>query len=380
MDLHKTTRNYKYRIYAKSGKLNKLQATLNTCRFVYNKVLETRKNAWETSKETLGVYDCHNLIKTWNIEGVHSQVLQNVSNRVDLAFQGFFRRVKEVGEKAGYPRFKNGDRYNSFCFPQSGFRIKGQKLYLSKIGIVKMIEHRPMDGKVKTCTIKREGDAWYVIFSCEVEREVKKKIEVKAVGIDVGCVDFATMSDGDTIKNPHFLRRSECELKTVQSKYSTLKHLPREDKKKIKVKRKLVKLHCKIANQRRDFLHKVSHGIVNNYSIICVEKLNIKGMVKDGWRGLNKSILDSGWGSFRNMLNYKAEEAGSLVMEVNPAYTSQMCSGCGVVVKKELAERVHRCDICGLELSRDVNAARNILRVGMDSLSNRKVVLEAHSL
>jgi len=377
-----TTRNYKFRISPKGGKLKKLQATLDTCRFVYNKVLETRKTAWEEEKKSLRVYDCHNLIKTWDIEGVHSQVLQNVSARVDLAFQGFFRRVKQVGEKAGYPRFKGFDRYDSFCFPQSGFKLLegGKKLFLSKVGDVKVNLHREIEGKVKTCTIKREGDDWYVIFAYKVEKRVKEKFETKAIGIDVGCIDFATMSDGETIVNPHFLRKSEMELKETQSKYSKLKQLPKDDKKKVKVKKKLVKLHCKIKNQRKDFLHKTSHKLVNDYSVICVEKLKVKDMLKNNWRALNKSIIDSGWTTFRNMLNYKAEEAGSLVVEVNPAYTSQICSGCGVKVKKDLSDRIHKCDTCGLEIGRDLNAAKNILRVGMDSLSNRKVTLEAHYL
>jgi putative transposase len=378
----KTTRNYKYRIYAKSGKLKKLQATLDSCRFVYNKVLETRKTAWEQEKKSLRVYDCHNLIKTWNIEGVHSQVLQNVSTRVDLAFQGFFRRIKEKGEKAGYPRFKGFDRYDSFCFPQSGFKLLegGKKLYLSKIGDVRINLHRQLEGEVKTCTIKRECNKWYVIFSCRVEKEPQVKYETKAVGIDVGCIDFATMSDGDTIANPHFLRQSESELKKTQSRYSKLKQLPKDDKKKVKTKKKLIKLHNKVKNQRKDFLHKLSRKIVNDYSLICVEKLKVKDMLKDNWRALNKSIIDSGWTTFRNMLNYKAEEAGSLVVEVNPAYTSQICSGCGVMVKKELCDRMHKCDTCGLEIGRDLNAAKNILRVGMDSLSSRKDTLEAHPL
>lgn len=378
-----TTRNYKYRIYAKGGKLKKLQSTLDTCCFVYNKVLETRKTAWETEKKSIGVYDCHNLIKTWDIEGVHSQVLQNVSARVDLAFQGFFRRVKEKGgEKAGYPRFKGFDRYDSFCFPQSGFKVLegGKKLYLSKIGDVKVNLHRELVGKVKTCTIKREGTDWYVIFSCKVEKEVANKFETKAVGVDVGCIDFATMSDGNTMVNPHFLRKSEVELKETQSKYSKLKQLPKDDKKKVKVKKKLVKLHCKVKNQRKDFLHKTSRKLVNDYSVICVEKLSVKSILKDSWRALNKSILDSGWTTFRNMLNYKAVEAGSLVLEVNPAYTSQICSGCGVKVKKELSDRIHKCETCGLEIGRDHNSAKNILRVGMDSLSGRNTTLEAHSL
>jgi putative transposase len=376
----KVTRNIKYRIYAKNGKLKKLEQTLDVCRGTYNKVLETRKNSWEKDKKSLGVYDCHNLIKTWKIEGVHSQVLQNVSARVDLAFQGFFRRLKESKDKAGYPRFKGKDRYDSFCFPQSGFTLNGNKLYLSKIGEVKVIKHRELIGKIKTCTIKREGNDWYAIFSCDSEIEPKERIETKAVGIDVGCIDFATMSDGSTIKNPHYLRQSEDKLKRVQSKYSKLKTLPVEDKKKIKTKKQLVNLHLKVKNQRKDFLHKTSRSLVNKYSVICVEKLSVKNMLKDNWKRLNKSILDSGWTNFRNMLHYKAEEAGCVVAEVKPEYTSQICSGCGIKVKKELGERTHDCPSCGLKLSRDLNAAKNILRVGMNSLGNRKVALEAHSL
>ena len=359
--------------------MNKLQSTLDTCRFVYNKILQTRKESWENEKKSIGIYDCNKLIKHWDTNGVHSQVLQNVSARVDLAFQGFFRRIKEEGEKAGYPRFRGKDRFDSFCFPQSGFKIKGNKLYLSGIGDIKIFQHRPLEGKVKTCTIKREGEDWYVIFSCIVEKEINKQNETKAIGIDVGCIDFSTMSDGNTVKNPHFLRKSEQELKTIQSKYSKMKHLPKEDKKKVKTKRKLVSLHCKIKNQRKDFLHKLSRKIVDDYSIICVEKLSVKEMLKDNWRRLNKSIIDSGWTTFRQMLNYKAEEAGSVVVEVNPRYTSQICSSCGTKVKKELSERQHSCNICGLEISRDLNAAKNILRIGMDSLGNKNP-LEAHKL
>jgi putative transposase len=376
-------KNYKYRIYAKGGKLKKLQSTLDTCRFVFNKVLELRKAAYDTEKKSLSVFECNKLIATWNVKNVHSQVLQNVSRRVDLAFQGFFHRLKEnkdkkAGSAAGYPRFRGKDRYDSFCYPQSGFSLKNEKLQLSKIGEVKIILHRPMEGKIKTCTIKKEGEDWFAIFSCEIDRKVVTRTDNTPVGIDLGCIDFVTMSDGSSILNPHYLRISEEKLKLAQSKYSKLKQLPKEDKKKIRAKRPLVKLHCKVRNQRNDFLHKASHRIAKDYSLICIEKLNIKSMLKDNWKALNKSILDSGWSTFCNMLNYKAEEAGSLVVKVNPAYTSQICSDCEVRVKKKLNERIHNCNSCGLKISRDLNAARNILRLGMESLTLNSQ--EAHSL
>ncbi len=373
---------YQYRLQVKDKREKTLSAILEKCRLVYNKVLDTRKTAWETEKKSMTLFDCNNLIKTWEFEGVHSQVLQDVSARVDKAFKGFFRRVKTKGEQAGYPRFKGYGRYDSITYPQTGFKIDGNKLKLSKVGSVKIIKHREMKGKVKTCTVKRNGlGQWFVCFSCEVEDVKVFDNNQRAIGIDVGCKDFAACSDGETIEHPHFYKQSEAKLKTIQSKYSELKQLPKDNKKKLKVKRQLVKQHLKVKNQRKDFLHKVSHKIVKENGIICVEKLNIKKMTSDNWKSLNKSILDGGWYNFKQMLTYKAEWAGKRVVEVNPAYTSQVCSKCGATVKKEIDEREHNCPHCGLVCNRDLNASLNILRVGMDSLSNcKKVTLEAHSL
>jgi putative transposase len=372
---------YQYRLQVKDKREKTLSGILEKCRLVYNKVLDTRKTAWETEKKSMTLFDCNNLIKTWEFEGVHSQVLQDVSARVDKAFKGFFRRVKTKGEKAGYPRFKGYGRYDSITYPQTGFKVGGNKLKLSKVGSVKIIKHREMEGKIKTCTVKRNGlGQWFVCFSCEVEDVKVVDSNQKAIGIDVGCKDFAVCSNGESIEHPHFYKQSESKLKAIQSKYSELKQLPKDNKKKLKVKRQLIKQHLKVKNQRKDFLHKVSHKIVKENGIICVEKLNIKKMTSDKWKSMNKSILDSGWYNFKQMLTYKAEWAGKRVVEVNPAYTSQVCSKCGAIVKKELDEREHNCPHCGLLCNRDLNASLNILRVGMDSLSNRKVTLEAHYL
>ena len=171
-----------------------------------------------------------------------------------------------------------------------------------------------------------------------------------------------------SIEHPRYYRESEIKLKKVQSKYSKCKQLPRNNPKKIKLKKNLVNLHCKVKNKRKDFLHKLSRRIVKENSVICVEKLNIKGMLEDNWRVLNKSILDGGWYDFRMKLRYKSVEEGSKIIEVDPKNTTATCSNCGIVKHKELGERIHSCQ-CGLKIGRDVNAAINILRVGMDSLS-----------
>jgi len=364
-------RNYKFRLSPKGGNLTRLQETLNTCRFVYNQLLEKRNKHYEKTKKTLTCFDCNNLIKDMELKTkVHSQVLQNVSARVDLAYLGFFRRLKDGTGKAGFPRFRSFDRYDSFCFPQTGFKIGKKKLWMSRIGDIRINFHRPMEGRIKTLTIKREGNHWYAIFSCEVEVKPEIKKWKRAVGVDVGCIDFATCSDGTTIPNPHFLRQSSKKLAKIQGKYSKLKLKPRDDTQKIKTKKALVSLHCKIKNQRKDFLHKLSKKFVTEYSHVCVEDIKPSQMLNDNWRSLNKSILDSGWTAFRTMLHSKAVEAGCEVVDVDPRYTSQTCSGCGNIEKKELSNRQHKCCICGLDIGRDLNAARNILRVGMDSFSN----------
>lgn len=363
-------RNYKFRLSPKGGTLTRLDQTLDTCRYVYNQLLEARNTSWKEHKKSLTCFDCNNLIKDMDLRTpVHSQVLQNVSARVDLAYLGFFRRLKDKSGKAGFPRFRGKDRYDSFTFPQTGFKIKEKKLWLSKIGDIRINFHRKMEGVVKTLTIKREGNHWYAIFSCDVEIKPKTKGWKRAVGMDMGCTDFVTCSDGTTIPNPHFLKQSQEELSKIQTKYSELKNEPKDDPKKVKVKKRLVKLHCKVKNQRKDFLHKLSKKFVDEYSHICIENIKPSQLLSDNWRSINRSIIDSGWTTFRQMLHSKAVEAGCEVEDVDPAYTSQMCSGCGNIVKKELSERQHKCNVCGLDIGRDLNAARNILRVGMDSFA-----------
>jgi len=357
---------YKYRIYPTKKQAQTLANTLESCRVLYNCALEQRKIAYKQFGISLNYYhqadELKDLKETFaHYKQLHSQVLQDVLKRADKAFQNFFHRVK-LGDKPGYPRFKGKGWYDSFTYPQSGFSLsdnsKGnQRLKLSKIGEVKIKLHRVIKGTIKTCTIKREVDKWYVCFSCEVEPERLPKTN-KSVGVDVGLEKFAALSDGTMVENPRYLRKSEAKLKHEQRKLSRKKKGSNSRKKQ---RTKVAKIHRKVKNQRNDFLHKESCKLVTNYDVIVFEDLRIKNMVKN--HRLAKSISDASWSKFVEYATYKAVSAGKEVILVNPRNTSQICSGCGNTVKKSLAARTHKCP-CGLVLDRDINAAINILRLG----------------
>lgn len=362
----KAVRNYRFRIYPNREQEQKLLAWLETCRWIYNTALAQRKEAWEKEKRSVSRIEQQVWLKQAKktderIREVHSQAAQEVLFRVDRAFAAFFRRVKN-GETPGYPRFKGRGRYKSLTYTQfgkgKGASFQDGKLKLSKIGLVKIKLHREIPGIIKTVIIKRDAAGkWWAVFAVEIELSRQQTHTGPAVGLDVGLEKFAALSDGSIIENPRHLRKTEERLKRAQRELSRKEKGSRNRE---RVRRKLAKLHAKVGNQRMDFLHKQSRKLVNTYSLIAVEELNIKGMVKN--HHLAKSISDAGWGEFISMLEYKAGEAGTKLVKVNPSGTSQKCSRCGMTVPKELSERVHCCPYCGLTLDRDVNAARNILK------------------
>jgi putative transposase len=304
-------------------------------------------------------------------------VLQDVLRKADKAFKAFFSRCKR-GDTPGFPRYKGRNHFDSFTYPQGGYSIThDNRVCLSKIGSIKVNLHREIKGEIKTCTIKREGEHWYVMFACEVEQELLEVCQ-EAVGIDVGLLHFATLSDGSTIENPRYYRRAEKKLERLQQSLSRKKRGSTRRRKAVK---QVAKAHRRVANQRKDFLHKASHSLVHSYGLIVFEDLQPVNMSKRpkpkqdeetgqylpngaaAKAGLNKSIVDAGWAMFQQFCTYKAANAGRDVLLVNPKYTSQICSGCGQVRKKSLAERWHSCE-CGTELDRDHNAAINILALG----------------
>jgi putative transposase len=339
-------------------------ATLGISRELYNAALQERRDAYKINGLSIN-YHAQAIqlppIKKVreDVGAVYSQVLQDTLRRVDKAFDAFFRRLKN-GKTPGYPRFRSASRFDSFTYPQSGFRLEGDKLHLSKIGSCRVRLSRPVEGTIKTCTIKREADGWYVVFAVEENQSRFFPKTGDTVGIDVGIENFATLSTGEVVENPQFLRESERELKTAQRRVS------RRPNKKSNRRRKAVELlakkHQKIQRQRADFHHKTALRIVREFDAIAVEDLNVKGMVKN--HHLAKSVSDAGWSQFTSILMNKAEEAGRQVVKVNPSYTSQDCSQCGHRVRKTLATREHRCVNCGFVAHRDHNAALNIRERG----------------
>ena len=360
-------KTFKYRIYPTKGQENILIEWLNTCRMLYNQSLSERKEAYEGDKSSINYYDQSNALKESKksngyLTAVYSQVLQDVLTRLDKTFQNFFRRVRN-GEKTGYPRFKSKDRFNSFTFPQKGFKIEDGHLVLSKIGAIKLIQHReiPTEGIIKTCAIKRSVDQWYVTFVVELsDIETEKGAIKSAIGVDLGLKKIATLSTGEKIDNPKWLRTSEKKLAKEQRRLARKKKGSNNRKKQKAI---VGVVHRKIRNQRSDFHHKISKRLVADYDLIVFEDLMVKNMVKN--RYLAKSISDAGWNQLISFVSYKAEEAGKIVELVNPRGTSQLCSSCGMEVKKSLAVRTHKCPYCGLVMDRDENAAINILKRGI---------------
>lgn len=360
---------FKFRLRPTETQRIELQRSLDTCRELYNAALQEKRDAYQKqgisrscSKQQAELTEIKQLRP--EVALVYAQVLQNVLKRLHLAFDGFFRRVKN-GMKPGFPRFKGKDRYDSFTFPQiarngsmhaGGIDLTERgRLQIHGIpGEIKVIWHRDMCGKPKTATFKREGKHWYVIFACgEVPLEEREKTG-QACGIDVGLESFAVLDDGTVIANPRHLRKAERDIK-IASRRVNKKRSKRSGRRRKAVTR-LSAVHRGVASRRRDHHHKSARGIVRRYDRIAIEDLNVAGLARSM---LSKSVHDAGWSQFLNILSSKAEGAGCEVVKVNAAGTSQECAACGQTVPKDLSVRVHRCS-CGFVASRDVNAAMNI--------------------
>jgi len=357
---------YKYRLKLKKSQISKLKEQLEICRILYNKGLAERRDAWQNEKRNISLYDQSNklkLLKQTNpeINNVYSQCLQQVYTRLDLAFQAFFRRLKR-GETPGYPRFKAQGQYSSITYPQYKNSIKlrsDKKLYIPKLGEVKINWSRPLEGIPKTATISLRNNKAYITITCD---QISSKIQTtntQTIGIDVGINNFATFSDGTVIENPRFFEKQQKRLAKEQRRNSKA---PSE-----KLKNRIAKIHEKIKNQRENFTHQLSRKLVNTYGTIIIEDLQIGKMLEKHW--CSKQIADAAWNSFFNKLLYKAENAGVTIIKVDPSYTSQDCSSCGTRVLKNLDQRIHDCPNCKTKMDRDLNAAKNILARGLASLA-----------
>ncbi len=380
---------YKYRLFPTSAQRTSLERTLELCRFVYNETLARRKNTYEETGKSISLYDTNKLLIEWKADkpaliGVHSQVLQNVQERVDLAYQAFFRRVKAGEEEPGFPRFKGYGNYDSFTFKQSGFKLIGDKITLSKIGDVAIKLHRPICAAVKTLTIQRDTVGnFYACFACAPSghpEAVPLEPTHQSVGIDLGLTTFAYFSNGKKIKRQRWMKKDAADIARLQRKKEKLAKGSLERKKVIHA---LDHAHQRVANRRRNFAHQESRKLVNEYQFIAFEKLDILDMQSSKDKRYTRGIADVAWGQFVQFTAYKAANAGRVVALVNPRGTTQMCSGCHAIVPKGIEVRVHDCPHCGLKLNRDHNAALNILARGLASINpgyplGASGIVEAH--
>jgi len=280
--------------------------------------------------------------------------------RIDRAFQAFFRRLK-AGEKPGYPRFQGHDRYHSFTYPQygGGAVIDGGMLNLSKIGRIPLRLHRPLAGMPKTVTISREADGWYAIISCADVPMQPLPMTGQETGIDVGLKVFLVTAQGLVVENPRHFRKSERRLAKADKAGARCQQGSHGRRKAVA---RRAKVSQKVKRQRQDFHHKTALQLVRENDTIYLEDVQVAHMIRN--RHLAKSIADAAWGQFRTILSCKAAWAGKSVMAIPAQYTSQECSGCGERVPKSLSVRTHVCPSCGLVMDRDENAAVNIFRAG----------------
>ena len=355
----------RYRLYPSRVQTKVLEEQLETCRGVHNWLLLYAKSYHKETGKTISQFTMQNLLPKLKADRpellkVHSQVLQNIARRIRLGYDNFFARRK-VGLRAGLPRFRKYGRYKSVTYPQNGFRVEGNRLLLSKIGAIRIRQHRELPEEIKTLTVKRmPSGKWYACFSCVVEAQPREK-PLEDIGIDVGLHSYAVLSDGARIENPRLYRKSEKRLGLLQRGVSRKE---RGSRNWVKAKTRVARLHEKIGNRRTDFLHKASREITDAYETVYFEDLKIGNMIRN--HCLAKSISDAGWGRFIGMIAYKEEESGGRLIKVNPRGTTQECSRCGERVSKTLSERIHECPYCGLAMNRDENAALNILARGRE--------------
>lgn len=354
-------RTVEAKLYLNTTQEDTLNRWLCSCCWVYNHCLNQRIKAYRRRNESVG-YNAQCVLLTGLRERIPALAevpavfARDAIRRVDRGFQAFFRRCK-AGDKPGFPRFRSHTRYNSLEYLAPGsYPRAGNLLHIPKLGLVKFrAGDQRIPGRQKLLRIIRRASGWFAQVLVDDSQPPPPNVPVQSsVGIDVGLVAFATLSDGEKIENPRFFRKSERKLKRAQRQLSRCQRGSRNRRKAV---RHVARVHERVAAQRKDFAHQQSRRLVNRFDLIGFEALNIKGLA--GSR-LAKSVHDAAWGMFTRFVAYKADYAGKHAIPVNPSGTSQECPSCGAVARKSLSERTHACS-CGLTIDRDEAAARVIL-------------------
>ena len=367
------TRAYKFKISPDSKRQVEIDERLVLSQQLYNKLLEKSISSYKDEKTKVSRAQFNEYLKEIIQDDdkylkLYSQTRQDIFLRLIKAYSNFFGRVKKGTKKKGFPRFRSRDRYKSLTYPQDNgsFSIEKGRLRVSRIGTMKITQHRTIEGKIKTLTIKKAAGNYYAIFTTIKEVEVLKAEDTNPVGIDVGLKTFAALSDGTKITKPNFRKKQEKHIAKWQ-RIVARRH--KGSMRRQLAKDKLNREYEVANNQTNDYLQKVTNKIVNSgYTSFAVEKLQIQNMVKN--RRLAKSINYTSWNKFFLLLSYKAESAGMKVTEVDPKNTTKTCNNCGNLQSMPLSKRIYLCEGCGLNEDRDINASINILNRVLNSKSS----------
>jgi len=373
-------RAFKFRLWTTEAQDRLLAEMLETHRRLYNACLEERKLKYETEKVSVSCYDQQAAFRAarkshfWYAK-LNAHSAEATIKRLDLAFQAFFRRVKN-GEQPGYPNFKGRDYFNGITYGSypDGLKLTDDRLYVQHVGVIRVRLHRAVEGEIKVGSLKREAGKWYVVLSAIMPDVPERQAPERVLAIDLGLTDFAIgVESGHEagiaihVKNPRFLKHELVELRRIQRALSAKK---RGGSNRRKAAGRVRKLHVTVRNLRQDWHRQTAAELLDVYDTICVEKLDVKGMIQDG--RYSRSISDAGWSGFLASLKHRAEKIGASVVEVDARGTTQTCSGCGAIVPKNLWERRHVCDSCGLDIGRDHNAAINLLHRGLEIMRSHK--------
>jgi putative transposase len=353
---------FRYRLLPRKAQHRALERILESQRQLYNAALEERIGAYRKAGKTLGYHHQCKGLAEWRHSDPEARELpyalqRSTLKRLDVAYRGFFTRLAH-GLKAGLPRFQGIGRFNSFTFGRfDGITLKDGRLRFKGMpGALRVHWHRdlPPSTFIKRCRFKRDGRGWMVIFDVTVQpRAIRPAL--RCVGVDLGIVTFAALSDGGFIPSLRAARRAEKRLRTAQR---SMERKTKGSNRRQKARAEVSRAYATTARQRREHLHQASARLIRDYDVIAIEKLQVGDLARSA---LAKDVLDASWGRFISFLRYKAEWAGAHVIEVDPYNTSQDCSGCGNKVPKDLDQRRHDCPHCGISIDRDLNAARNIL-------------------
>jgi putative transposase len=371
-------RTYKYLLRPNKQQDAALDFLLWQSRLVYNAALEERIRSYQETGRRLGFFKQgpayaalrHQFPDT--IGKINAHCLNQTLRRLEKAYEAFFRRIK-AGKKPGFPKFKKRSAFKSIEFEYgNGCKLQIAKngrvrFYIQNVGVIRFCYHRPIpeNANIKRATLLRINKRWYVCLMLEIPALQPITRPPFAIGVDIGLKSLLAFSDGTLIENPRWLRQKQIRLRILLRRASR-RH--RGSHRQGKAYRQVALLYEDIAHQRRDYLHKVTCKLVNQYALVAIEDLSMAFMNQN--KHLAFSSYDAGFGLFRELLTYKAETAEVQIIAVDPAYTSQLCSGCGERVEKDLNTRVHDCPFCGLVMDRDVNAARNILQAALQVLNS----------